>query len=147
MVFFCHARWNKEKIRKCLRWRDHGYSRFRQSVPVLALLWVGRSIWCGLYCFPSLFIRWMMPHGWFCSCNIIVLFHVSTGSLVVSTLHVCMKHFWNIVACLASTFLPNVLYGSLNWFVLEYLTYLHHFVVIVLMFYGFTWDPGLHILS
>lgn len=50
---------NKEKIWERLCWRDHGYSKFRQSVPVLALLWVGRPIWCGLYCFSSLFLWWL----------------------------------------------------------------------------------------
>ena len=57
---FCDARWNEEKIWKCLHRRDHEHSRLRPSFPVLALLWLWRSIWCWLHCCSSLFIWWLI---------------------------------------------------------------------------------------
>lgn len=59
-----NARRNQEKVWECVHRRDHGHSWLRQSVPVLALLWLWRSIWCWLHSCSSLLLWWLISHGW-----------------------------------------------------------------------------------
>lgn len=105
MANLCLSRRNEEKIWKCLCGWDSGYSRFRQSVPVLALLWIGRSFWCWLYCFSSLFIWWL---------NTFSCLHCDPTILSYEYFCLYCSYMWNWKQCIFAV-KCSLLYSFLIW--------------------------------
>lgn len=55
----CHRR-NEKEVWKCIFWGHHGYSRLWPGFPILALLWIWRSLWPWMHCCSPLLLWWLI---------------------------------------------------------------------------------------